>query len=224
MVSSISFLVLAMKVNKELRVYCEEHILPQYDNYDKGHNRDHIYDVIEGVMELAPGYDVNVDILYAAAVFHDLGLSEGRATHHTTSSRRVGEDAFIRSYFTPEQITIIAEAVEDHRASAKHAPRSIYGTILSSADRLIVPEKIIMRAFYYRAEPPHYELSSEVLNDIQKHISEKYGVGGYLRIPILTERNKQGLAFLRNLLRNSDSFMKYCKEIILLNSEHCLQK
>ena len=39
----------------------------------------------------------------------------------------------------------MGEAVEDHRASSGHRPRSEYGLIVAEADRFIDPETIIRR-------------------------------------------------------------------------------
>jgi hypothetical protein len=44
------------------------------------------------------------------------------------------------------------EAVEDHRASASKAPRSIYGKIIAEADRDLDPETIFRRAIQYGIE------------------------------------------------------------------------
>ena len=41
------------------------------------------------------------------------------------------------------------EAVEDHRASNKHVPRSIYGKIVAEADRIIDPDITLRRTVQY---------------------------------------------------------------------------
>ena len=46
-------------------------------------------------------------------------------------------DRQLAAWFTPQEIEIIAQAAEDHRASAKSKPRSIYGMIVAEADRII---------------------------------------------------------------------------------------
>ncbi len=203
-------------VSKKLKFYLDYTILRRYDSYDKGHNRDHIEEVAEGVLELAVGRNVDCNMLYTAAIFHDLGLCEGRETHHISSARMLREDSFINEFFTSEQVETIAEAIEDHRASAKNPPRSIYGEILSSADRVIDPDKIILRSFYH-SEKYHPELTLEGhIDRIYQHIVEKYGEGGYLRVPILTERNRQGLQRLREMITNEEAF-KGCIRKVLSN-------
>ncbi len=198
----------------KLKDYLNNTILPKYDNYDKGHNRSHILDVVNGVQELSTNYDVNTEMLHTAAIFHDLGLIEGRDTHHITSAKMLREDKFICSYFNAQQINTIAEAIEDHRASSKTPPRSIYGEILSSADRIIDTNTIIIRSYYHNEK--HYPNCNlqENLDLIYNHITNKYGINGYLRIPITTQKNKEGLEYLRTLLIDEISFKTYCTKII----------
>ncbi len=193
-------------MNNNLRTYLHNTILPQYDTYDKGHNREHILDVVQGVEELSIGRNLNEDMLHTAAVFHDLGLIEGRDTHHLSSARMLREDTVIAQHFTPEQTEIIAQAIEDHRASAKTPPRTIYGEILSSADRIIDPETIIRRSFYHNEKHHPNCTIEENIDLIYKHIVNKYGHGGYLKIPILTEKNRTGLQRLRNMLQSEQDF------------------
>ena len=44
---------------------------------------------------------------------------------------------------------IIKEAIEDHRASSNHEPRSIYGKIVSTADRNITVNSCLVRTYTY---------------------------------------------------------------------------
>ncbi len=41
------------------------------------------------------------------------------------------------------------EAVEDHRASTDHEPRSLYGKIVAEADRIIDPDTTLRRTVQY---------------------------------------------------------------------------
>ena len=132
-------------MNKALKDYVEQVILPRYDHFDKAHRRDHAQMVIDQSLELAKTLDVDVNMVYAIAAYHDTGLCEGREHHHEASVRIIRSDEHLREWFTDEQIEVMAEAAEDHRASANHAPRSIYGRIVAEADRFIEPATIIER-------------------------------------------------------------------------------
>ena len=101
-----------------LKEYIEAEILPRYENYDPAHRLDHIGAVISRSAGLAQGFDVDKDMVYAIAAYHDLGICEGRELHHLSSARMMREDKNLLQWFTPEQIEIMAQAVEDHRASA----------------------------------------------------------------------------------------------------------
>ena len=136
-------------IDSALIEYIEKNIIPLYDNFDRGHRRDHAQQVIERSAQLAKGFDVDAQMVYVIAAYHDTGLCYGRENHHTDSARIILEDKELRRWFTPEQITIIAQAAEDHRASTDHAPRTIYGRIVAEADRLIIPELIIRRTIQF---------------------------------------------------------------------------
>ena len=71
-------------------------------------------------------YPVKPEILYLAAAYHDLGLSEGREFHHLASGRKIREDKRLGQWFSAEEIELAAQAAEDHRASGKNPPRRLY--------------------------------------------------------------------------------------------------
>lgn len=67
-----------------------------------------------------------------------LGLCEGREFHHLISGKILWADKKLRKWFPEEHILIMKEAVEDHRASNKHVPRSIYGKIVAIPTVLLI--------------------------------------------------------------------------------------
>ena len=189
-------------MNKSLVEYIERSIIPMYDGFDAGHRREHVNAVVEEALRLAGYYDVDVDMVYTAAAYHDMGLSVDRKTHHLESGRIIREDRELKRWFSEEQIEIIAQAAEDHRASSDHEPRSIYGKIIAEADRQIIPESIILRTVQYGLD--HYsELDKEGhWQRTCEHMAEKYDDGGYLRLWIPESRNADGLAKLRSIIHN----------------------
>lgn len=72
-------------MNEELIRYVEREILPRYDAFDRAHRRDHALTVIAASLRLARYYEVNPDMVYAVAAYHDTGLREGRERHHEAS-------------------------------------------------------------------------------------------------------------------------------------------
>ena len=189
-----------MTIDSRLQEYVEEEIIPRYASFDKAHKEDHVRSVIDEALSLAAYYDVDPDMVYAAAAFHDTGLVEGRQTLHIASGRIIREDPRLAEWFSPEQIETIAQAAEDHRASSGSEPRSIYGRIIAEADRDIIPMKILRRTVQFGME--HYpELDREGhWNRFVDHLHEKYYYGGYLKLFIPESRNAARLEELRTII------------------------
>ena len=183
--------------------YIENTIIPRYGAFDKAHREDHARSVIERAMAMGRNYPINEDMLYAAAACHDLGLAVDRKTHHLESGKIIRADARLGEWFTPEQIETIAQAAEDHRASATTPPRSLYGALVAEADRMIVPETIIRRTIQFGLS--HYpELDKEEhWQRTLDHLHEKYAEGGYLHLLIPGSTNEEPLARLRAIIRDT---------------------
>lgn len=186
-----------MTINSRLKGYIEQEILPLYISFDKAHNTDHVNQVIEQSLALAAHYDVDIDMVYTIAAYHDTGLCEGREFHHIASGRILAADSFLRGFFSSEQIETMREAVEDHRASSKSAPRTIYGRIVAEADRCIDPMTVIRRTVQFSLK--HYpELTIEGhFKRCHDHLIEKYGRDGYLKLWIPQSNNAQRLLELQ---------------------------
>ncbi len=204
--------------NAELQKYIETEILPRYQQFDAAHQLDHVQMVIEQSLRLAttisnsPRYlnadgsktIISTDMAYTIAAYHDTGLSEGRETHHIASARIIREDKQLLQWFTPAEIEIMADASEDHRASSKSEPRSIYGRIVAEADRAIDPISIIRRTVQYGLS--HYpELDKEGhYQRTLEHMAEKYDEGGYLKLWIPESPNAERLSQLRAIIHDKD--------------------
>ena len=188
----------------ELRTYIESEILPLYLGFDRAHGPEHARAVIDRSLALAEIYGLDLDMVYTAAAYHDTGLSEGRERHHLVSGRIIRADRNLRKWFNEEQIETIAQAAEDHRASAEREPRSIYGRILAEADRQIDPELTIRRTVQYGLS--HYpEMDKEEhWRRMVEHLNAKYAEGGYLKLLIPESDNAARLAELRELMRNEE--------------------
>ena len=190
------------RLNPALRAYVEAEILPRYDAFDKGHRRDHALTVIRQALDLAAYYDVDPDMVYAAAAYHDTGLCEDRKTHHLVSGRIIRGDKRLREWFSEEQIETIAQAAEDHRASSDHAPRTVYGRLIAEADRQIIPETVIRRCIQFGlSHYPELDKEGHWARTVE-HLQEKYAEGGYLQLWIPQSPNATRLAALRAIIRD----------------------
>ena len=188
-------------VNPELKAYVEREILPRYNHFDSAHRLDHILTVMAQSMELARHYpELNLDMVYTIAAYHDTGIVEGRERHHLVSGRIVRQDPQLPQWFSPEQIETMAQAVEDHRASSSSEPRSLYGKIVAEADRDIQPLKIIRRTVQYGLDHyPQLDLEGHFQRTLQ-HLNEKYGRNGYLKLYIPFSRNRAQMEQLWHLM------------------------
>lgn len=192
-------------MNPELVRYIEEQIIPRYNGFDGAHRTDHVLTVIAQSLELAAHYDVDRQMVYTIAAYHDTGLEYGRKTHHIESGRILSEDPVLRRWFTREQIVTMRDAVEDHRASLGREPRTIYGRIVAEADRCIDPDTIIRRTIRFALAEVPDRTREELYAGVCVHIRRKYAKGGYLRLWIPESDNARRLEELRRLMRHEPS-------------------
>ena len=122
-------------------------------------------------------------------------------------------DPELPKYFSPEQLQTMKEAVEDHRASAKSAPRSLYGRIVAEADRQIDPRTIVLRTLQYGLE--HYPELDKAghFARAEAHLKEKYGEGGYLKLWFAESENARRLAELRTLMADRQALQALMEDI-----------
>ena len=184
----------------DLVEFIETQILPQYAAFDRAHNMEHVTRVIRSSLDLVKATGADINMAYTVAAYHDLGMSGPRAIHHVTSGKILATDARLKKWFSPEQIKIMKEAVEDHRASASRAPRSIYGKIVAEADRDIDAEVVIRRTIQFGLAN-YAELDKEGhWRRFKEHMDNKYSKDGYIRLWIPNSPNERKLNELRNLI------------------------
>lgn len=216
--------------NSEIEAYIYDEIVPRYSAFDKAHKEDHALTVIRQSEALLNGraawlaeqaeadsiWNAPVDrmLLMMAAACHDLGLVNGRENHHLDSGIIIRQDARLRNWFSEEEIETIAQAAEDHRASGKGAPRSIYGMIVAEADRVIEGDTIIRRTIQFGQK--HYpELGrEEQIERAIAHLKEKYGRGGYLKLWIPWSDNAMRLNALQDVIADEKAVREKVVEIL----------
>lgn len=200
-------------MNSELKKYIEESILPRYAAFDKGHQRDHAESVINESIKLAAVYHADVDMAYTIAAYHDLGLLIDRPLHHIHSGEIMQADTHLRQWFSEEQISTMREAVEDHRASSNHPPRSIYGAIVAEADRQLDPQTVIRRALQYGLKQNPTADFEWHLARTCAHLQDKYGEGGYMHLWLNSERNLHKLDTLHQLLKQPQTLREIALQL-----------
>lgn len=200
-------------INKELKKYIEEKILPNYLNFDKGHNIEHVNSVIQDSFDLAEKFNLNRDMIYTIAAYHDLGLCRDRKTHHLISGEILINDNTLKRWFSAQELLIMKEAVEDHRASSKNEPRSIYGKVIAEADRSIEPVSIIKRTIQYSVNNSPEEPKSIHYKHLVEHMQEKYAEGGYMKLWLESSKNAKGLNELRKIISQPEKLKEIFEKI-----------
>lgn len=217
------------EVNVGLKQYVEQEILPRYNHFDSAHKLDHVQKVMAQSMEIAHkladaegsdgGTQLNMDMVYTIAAYHDTGVVEGREHHHTVSGRIIRQDEHLRQWFSETEIETMAQAAEDHRASAQGEPRSLYGKIVAEADRDIEPTTIVRRTVQYGlSHYPDLDREGHWQRTLQ-HLNEKYAEGGYLKLFIPCSRNGHQMQKLRQLIADRARLRTLFDQIIDIERE-----
>lgn len=186
----------------DLVEFIEKNILPRYTAFDDGHSLSHVTTVIRRAVKLAASIGADVNMAYVIAAYHDIGLEGPRGIHHLTGGQILAHDARLKQWFSVEQIRIMKEAVEDHRASASRAPRSLYGKIVAEADRDLDADSVFRRAVAYGIA--HYtkmSVEGQFLR-FKQHIEAKYGPNGYIRLWLPGTESERELTRLRAIINN----------------------
>jgi uncharacterized protein len=201
--------------------YIYNMIIPQYAAFDAAHREDHALTVIDQAMKLLDAMpqwlekqenadtqwlvEVDRNILKMAAACHDLGLVNGRDRHHLDSGEIIRKDENLRKWFSQEEIEVIAQAAEDHRASGTHDPRSIYGKLVAEADRVIDADTIIRRTIQFGFKHyPGLDRDAHIERAVS-HLKEKYGRGGYLKLWIPWSDNAVRLNALQDIIADDSA-------------------
>jgi uncharacterized protein len=207
------------QVSLEIMEFIERNILPKYNNFGKSHGLQHVMRVIDNSIQLAHLTGADVNIAYVVAAYHDLGMSGPRAIHHITSGKILSSDNRLKKWFSDDQLKIMKEAVEDHRASSSHAPRSLYGKIVAEADRDLDPETVFTRAVEFGLENEPLKNKEEQWTRFQKHMNEKYSFNGYIHLWIPGSPNANNLKTIQNIISDDELLRTeferiYNKEIV----------
>ena len=201
------------QVDLTLMEFVEKQILPRYTAFGESHGLYQVTRVIKNSLELARMLGADINMTYTIAAYHDLGMEGPRAIHHITSGKILTADARLKKWFSPEQIKIMREAVEDHRASASHAPRSIYGKIVAEADRDIDIDTVFTRAIQYGIEHDPDKDKEWQFKRFDSHMEEKYSNNGYIKLWIPHSPNEKKLKELRDIIVNKELLRQYFDKI-----------
>lgn len=201
------------QVSLEIMEFVERQILPRYNAFGESHGLRHVTRVIKNSLRLADVTGADIDMVYVIAAYHDLGMEGPRAIHHLTSGKILMADARLKKWFNADQLKVMKEAVEDHRASSSRQPRSIYGKIVAEADRDIDVREIFLRAIQYGKENGPDKTVEEHWERFAQHMDEKYSNNGYIKLWIPNSPNEKALKELRNIIEDKKLLRKAFDDI-----------
>lgn len=207
------------EINPDLKNYIEKIINYHYSLNDKGHDVEHAKYVINRSLEFAELInEINYEMVYVIAAYHDVAHHIDAKNHEILSAKMLMQDKKLKDFFTNEQIKIMAEAVEDHRSSLDTEPRSVYGKIVSSADRNTIVEATLKRCYSYNKKHSPELSQEDLIEKCRKFLLEKFGSDGYARNKMYFD-DKQYKKFLDDITELASNKERFAIEIIKVNNE-----
>lgn len=195
--------------NCELQKHIEKNVFPEYQKNEPAHGLDHINYVIDRSFKFAQTIpDINYNIVYTVAAYHDIGHHIDPKKHEIESAKIMQKDNILKRFFSKEELKIIKEAIEDHRASSDHEPRSVYGKIVSTADRNNSVESCLFRSYSYgkRLHPEYSD--DELFDSAYEHQKKKFGENGYAKFFFKDDEYEKFLLEIRELLSDKEKFIE----------------
>ena len=202
-------------VSLDIMEFVERNILKRYNAFDAAHNMTHVNRVIKASVQLARRMGADINMAYVVAAYHDLGLEVERATHHIESGKILKADRRLDKWFSAQQIEIMRQAVEDHRASASRAPRNIYGKIVAEADRDLEPMSVIRRTIQFGLAHYPEKTKEEHWDRFVEHLQQKYSSAGYIKLWISGSDNEQNLRELRRIINDRQQLRQIFEQIFV---------
>lgn len=197
-------------MNKDLIKYIENKIFPEYSKNESGHGIEHIKYVINRCVNFAEQFDnIDLDMLYTIAAFHDIGHLIDKKNHEILSAKIFYDNDDMKRFFNEEQRIIIKEGIEDHRASSNCIPRSDYGKIISSADRSTDVKEFLKRTHLYTLKHEPDLNNDEIIERAYNHTKDKYGKLGYAKNYVIDEEYNNFKNKINELLNDKEKFKQY---------------
>ena len=196
-------------INNDLKKYIEENLFPEYQKNDLGHNIEHIKYVINRSFKFADTIpNINYDIVYTVDSYNDIDHYINPKKHEIISGEIMFNDKNLKKFFSDEELILIKEAIEDHRASADHEPRSIYGKIVSTADRNTTVESCLKSTYTYEKKLYPDESDAQLFDRAFYYLNIKFGENGYAKFFFKDEEYEQFLKDIRKLLSDKNNYIE----------------
>ena len=184
-------------IRKDLKDWITKTIKPQYKNFDKAHSISHFNFVTKNCVEygselIKQGKKVDLEIAFLVGALHDIGIVNGREGHAKSSGTFVRQCKDLETWFSKEQIEMIAQAVEDHSSHLEYEPRSIYGKIVADADRNNSLFLVFSRPVKYGIKNESFRTRQEHIDRVYDFVKNKFGRNGYVKYHLnITQTRKE---------------------------------
>lgn len=142
------------------------------------HDMDHVLRVYNLALHLADGEDVDLDVLRAAALLHDIARvkedndSSGQ-TDHSLLSAQMCLPILKEAGFSDEKIQHIQDCIVSHRYKTSNEPKTIEAKILFDADKLDAVGAIGIARCYVWVGRNNAKIYTDV--DLDEYIKENLG-------------------------------------------------
>ena len=170
--------------------------------------------VIGRSFDLIRDLDVDPNMVYVIAAYHDIGHHIDAKNHEIESAAIMAHDDHLKKFFSNEQLNTIKQAIEDHRSSSRDNPRSIYGEIVVSADKNTSIEQAIERAYSYSISHNSGFSDDEHYAETLHHIINKFGKSGYGKSYINDEIYLKFLADVQDIIEDESKFAAKYKDVV----------
>ena len=101
------------------------------------------------------------------------------------------------------------------RKSSNHEPRTIYGKIVSTADRTIVKiDNTIKRSYSYGKRNYQGITEEEQIQKVYEHLKDKYGENGYAKVYLEDKEFDEAMKEFRKALKDKDSFIQRIRKVV----------
>lgn len=213
-----------MQVNKELKEYINSNVIKEYENFDEGHDVRHVMDVINRSLlyyeELKHNFDLNINMVYVIAAFHDVGMKIKREGHPKFSREILLADNNLKKWFSQSELETMAEACEDHSTSRNAEPRTIYGKIVSDADKDTDINVGLLRGWKFSEKHFPNLTFDERVDEVHAEIVKRFGdesIGGksLVKFYISSERNKEFLTMMALYAKDKLTYKNKMIDLIL---------
>ena len=203
-----------------------EVVFPNYGENDKGHGMGHIIEVIRRSFALneTKKLGLNDNMMYAIAACHDWGKYKEtkEKTHNIIAAENFMAEERFKAFFNDDERLIIKEAIEDHKSSVKTEIRSVYGKLVSSADRNTTIDMVFIRSFFVAHVKSPDKVIEDYLDATIDRLSKRYSTDDsenenmFFNDEIYDEFLKE----MRDLLSRPDDFKKrYCEVNFITSRE-----